>query len=554
MSQPTPVTPTIVSTSPALHQQVAQWRQTKTVRLGQILVASGLISRQVLEAALAAQSAGNEARIGDILVAMRAAEHAQIEAVVQRHIPPTSVDALRYPINLKALNCLTPKTALSLSALAMDIVDGVLCIAVARPLSQKALRRIEEDSGFVEVMALQAADVDDLEVLIKRSYVSVDSVRVANNGITPDAYDAATSDGGSPAGQLRRILSIALANDASDIHLRPTKAGGRQALMRVDGSLSELMTLTDQNGVALVRHLEAVSGSSLRKPHEPREGRLSLSVDGAQVDVRVSLIPGTGGDSLVLRILDPRNFPRSISALGLLPEQTATLERLVARPHGLFLVAGPTGTGKTTTLYTLIQQLARDKRLHVATAEDPVELQLENVNQFNTMDFTDTLKRLLRHDPDVLMIGELRDKDSAEAAIAAALTGHLVLSTVHATDAVSAIHRLIGLGMQPSALASCLTGVISQRLVRKLCKACEGKGCPLCRETGYLGRHLVAEVIRPRRELIDALTPQSPYSQIRAATEFVSEQDLDARILSLVQSGETDIGEAEKIVVHDIKR
>ena len=283
---------------------------------------------------------------------------------------------------------------------------------------------------------------------------------------------------------------------ASDIHLEP---GARDAEIRfrVDGVLKTVERLPLSQALAFVSRVKVLADLDIAERRRPQDGRVSLPVAGRSIDFRVSVVPAQHGESLVVRLLDPEAALKQVASLGF-PDQVARVaEAALQRPHGLVLVTGPTGSGKTTTLYAFLRQLADGKR-KILTIEDPIEYRLAGVAQSQTnaqigVTFASALRSFLRHDPDVVMVGEIRDAETARTAVQAAMTGHLVLSTLHTNDAPSAIVRLMDMGVEDYLLASTLSAVFAQRLVRRKCPACAGAGCAACDDSGYAGRLSIAE-------------------------------------------------------------
>lgn len=292
------------------------------------------------------------------------------------------------------------------------------------------------------------------------------------------------------------IIAAAVEARASDIHLEP---GAREAEIRfrVDGVLRPVERMPLAQSLAFVSRVKVLADLDIAERRRPQDGRVSLPVGGRSVDFRVSVVPAQHGESLVVRLLDPEASLRDLEVLGFSDQVLAVAREGLKKPHGLILVTGPTGSGKTTTLYSFLRELADGER-KILTIEDPIEYRLPGIAQSQTnpligVTFASALRSFLRHDPDVVMVGEIRDEETARTAVQAAMTGHLVLSTVHTNDAPSAIVRLMDMGVEDYLLASTLNAVFAQRLVRKLCQDCAGEGCAACGETGFRGRVAIAE-------------------------------------------------------------
>lgn len=291
-------------------------------------------------------------------------------------------------------------------------------------------------------------------------------------------------------------IARAVEAGASDIHIEP---GSRHAEVRfrIDGVLRARETLALPQALAFISRVKVLADLDISERRRPQDGRISLPVAGRSVDLRVSVIPSQHGESLVVRLLDPDASLRDLDELGFPAPVLSVARTAIGKPHGLVLVTGPTGSGKTTTLYAALRQLA-DGHRKILTIEDPIEYRLPGIAQSQAnaaigVTFASALRSFLRHDPDVVMVGEIRDAETARTAVQAAMTGHLVLSTIHTNDAPSAILRLMDMGVEDYLVASTLSAVFAQRLVRRLCPACEGKGCETCSGEGYRGRLAIAE-------------------------------------------------------------
>jgi general secretion pathway protein E len=341
---------------------------------------------------------------------------------------------------------------------------------------------------------------------------------------------------------LNALLTQAARDGASDIHIEAYERNS-SVRFRIDGTLREVVQPHRALHAALISRLKIMAELDIEEKRLPQDGRISLRLGQRAIDVRVSTLPGAHGERAVLRLLDKSESRLSLQHLGM---QGHTLERfnqLIAQPHGILLVTGPTGSGKTTTLYAALQQLD-SSRFNIMTVEDPIEYELPGIGQtqINTkidLTFAKALRAILRQDPDVIMIGEIRDFETAQIAVQASLTGHLVLATLHTNDSLSAITRLTDMGIEPFLLSSSLLGVLAQRLVRKTCTACKGKGCDACGQTGYQGRTGIYELVAIDEELRTLIHQRAPESQLRTQAQrsgWVSMRDDGAR---LVQMGVT---------------
>ncbi len=329
-----------------------------------------------------------------------------------------------------------------------------------------------------------------------------------------------TSDDAPIIRMLNALLTQAARDGASDIHIEPYERHS-SVRFRVDGSLREVVQPNRALHAALISRLKIMADLDISEKRLPQDGRISLRIGTRAVDVRVSTLPSAHGERAVLRLLDKSGDKLTLEAVGM---QGDTLQRflgLIAQPHGIILVTGPTGSGKTTTLYAALQRLDAD-RGNIMTVEDPIEYELAGVGQTQVnakidLTFAKALRAILRQDPDIIMIGEIRDFETAQIAIQASLTGHLVLATLHTNDASSAVTRLTDMGVEPFLLSSSLLGVLAQRLVRKLCSTCKGAGCSACGHTGYAGRTGVFELLVTDDAIRAQIHNRASEAQIRDA-------------------------------------
>jgi general secretion pathway protein E len=326
--------------------------------------------------------------------------------------------------------------------------------------------------------------------------LELDATPLDDGGEPPDLLEA---DGEAPVIRLvNGLLFEAVRAGASDVHVEPFERA-LVVRLRVDGILHDLLSPPLALHAALVSRIKIMAGLDIAEHRLPQDGRIAVRIGGRDVDLRVSVVPTAAGERLVLRLLDRASVLHDVTDLGLAPGIAAGLEALLRRQHGIVLVTGPTGSGKTTTLYAALRRLARGDR-NVMTIEDPIEYQLRGIGQMPVnprigLDFAAGLRAILRQDPDVILVGEIRDRETMEIAMQAALTGHLVFATLHTNDAPSAVTRLLDMGAEPFLIASSVAAVLAQRLVRRVCAACDGAGCAACRETGLRGRTGVHELL-----------------------------------------------------------
>lgn len=443
-----------------------------------------------------------------------------------------------------------------------DIADAYGCPAVAERHSADQVERL------IERLASHAEHALDLE--------RIDPDRDGDPDLTADVRDLATQP--PVVRYVNLLVREAYDAGASDLHLEATRAG-LAARLRVDGVLSPAPEPPPGLHHAVVSRVKLLAELDIAERRRPQDGRIRVRLAARELDLRVSTVPTMYGESVVLRLLERGGRPVVLEDLGMPPAILAEVERLAARPHGMLLVTGPTGSGKTTTLYAALQTrpAAAEK---IVTVEDPIEYQLTGVTQVPVhrqagVTFGAALRSILRQDPDVVMIGEMRDAETAEIAVQAAMTGHLVFSTLHTNDAVSAIPRLLDLGVPEYLIAATIEGILAQRLVRRICDACRetfvpapedasrvagrpigrltlwrGVGCAACRGTGYRGRTGVYELLVMTDALKDAVTRRAPRAELRAIATTDGLRPMLADGWDKVQAGVTTIAEVLRVIQH----
>ncbi|GFE51957.1 general secretion pathway protein GspE [Roseobacter cerasinus] len=408
----------------------------------------------------------------------------------------------------------------------LRLKDGVLEVASANPRVQDALAALAfRHKAQVRMMlvppAVLAAAIDGLD------WPEVDQAATSASDMDVEKLNA-LANGGPVIRLVNDIISRAVGAGASDIHFEE----GESAFairFRIDGVLRDGGTIPQASRAAAVSRLKIMGGLNISERRRPQDGRAQVSVRGRAIDLRISTLPSQFGESIVLRILDRSRVQLDWAQLGYDAGMVEQLRAIMRQPNGLFLVAGPTGSGKTTTLYAALTDI-HDGSRKIVSVEDPIEYALKGVVQVPVdsaidMTFARALRAILRQDPDVVMVGEIRDAETAEIAVRAALVGRMVLSTIHTNDAPSAVSRLIDLGVPPYLLSATLRGVLSQRLVAMTCVDCEGAGCQACADTGQAGRTVLAELLEMSPELASAISDARPLAELRRCAEaagFVS--------------------------------
>lgn len=350
---------------------------------------------------------------------------------------------------------------------------------------------------------------------------------------------------------LDSILIGAISKGVSDIHFDP-KLPEMRIRYRLDGILHDIMTIPPHIEGPLISRAKLISNMDITEKRIPQDGQISYEYQSKRYDLRVSSLPLIKGEKIVMRILDKGNLSLNLEDLGFTNSEVASMSDMVKKPYGMILVTGPTGSGKTTTLYSLLNQINHTTE-NIMTIEDPVEYNLEGINQAQVnqkagITFASALRSFLRQDPNVILVGEIRDKETSEIAIQAALTGHLVISTLHTNDAPSAINRLVDMGVEPFLIASTLIGVVAQRLLRTLCKKCKGKGCSYCFDVGMKGRTGVYEILTIDPKIKKLILMPDPTSEIKNAMSTLGIKTLQESSEEKIKTGLVSREEVNRVV------
>ncbi len=536
------------------------------LHLGDLLVRKGLITPEDLKRALADQRK-NGGRLGEVLLRLQIVDDSMLTSSLAEHL---AIDCVNLEdiskIDMRVARLLPEAVAKQYCLLAIGEENDKLVIAMADPLDVFAIDAVmlKLQRSIKMVISSQreirrAIDVvyhsSDVEERQMRDLLALeaDSEDGPHESIVVDESTDVETSGEEAANQapvirfVGLILQQAVRSKASDIHIEP-QADSAVVRMRVDGLLREMVPPPKKMHAAVVARIKILAQMNIAERRLPQDGRLRIRLSGREIDVRVSTIPTIYGEKVVMRVLDSCAVNHDIYRLGLEPETLLEFRSLLARPHGIIMVTGPTGSGKSTTLYSALTYL-KNPTINIITVEDPVEYRLAGINQIQVkpaigLDFARSLRAILRQDPDVILIGEIRDTETVDIAMKASLTGHLVLSTFHTNDAPSAISRLTRMGIERYLLASTLNLIIAQRLVRKICERCKepmeinvdtlkqlkvspdqvrdiefyhGKGCPACGNTGYSGRLPIFELLVIDEDIADRIVENQSESQIRAA-------------------------------------
>lgn len=433
--------------------------------------------------------------------------------------------------------------------------DGRLTIIAGAPLDEVVREELERVFGRpVRAFTAPVAEIRAAILAARRDASSTarPAAQRADEVESLDAKVLASEAAAAPVVTLVNVLLLdALRIGASDVHIEPASQGLR-VRYRLDGVLHDVSQLADSHRATVISRLKLMAGLDIAERRLPQDGRARVRIEEREVDLRVATLPALHGESIVVRILDEGGGARDLGALGMPDDTAGAFRQLLDARSGLLLVTGPTGSGKTTTLYGALQHV-NAPGIKLVTVEDPVEYRLDGVvqvpiNRRAGLDFAAALRSLLRHDPDVVMVGELRDRETAEVAIQAALTGHLVLATLHTTDAVTGVTRLVDMGVEPYLVAAVVRGILAQRLVRVTCAACAGRGCGECAQSGYRGRTALFELYRPTADDRELIVRREPVSRLRDAARARGLVTLREAGERLVRDGRTTREEMLRVV------
>lgn len=558
-------------------------------KLGELLIDAGLLSEEQLMQALSLQKRSGK-MLGSVLISEGMVTGSVLVSVLAEQLGLRGVVLRHGLIDTSLLQDIGQEEATRLQAVPMFRVRDTMTVAMAEPQSLPAIDRLRQltDCKIKPVLALpqnieqfidqnagQDLDVDDFLASLHHS----DDVEVIATEEEEQDMVAANLDrlvDGSPIVNLVNVAMLQAVKDgASDIHIEPDRKGTR-IRYRIDGVMRELMQPPAGMHSAIVSRVKVVGKMDIAERRLPQEGRVRIVAEGRDVDLRVSSIPTLLGEKLVIRLLDKSNLNVRMEQLGFREDPLDTFRRMLRQPYGLVLVTGPTGSGKTTTLYSALD-LLRSPETNLVTVEDPVEYQMDLINQIHVNDavgltFPRALRSILRQDPDIIMIGEIRDEETARVAVQAALTGHLVLATLHTNDAPGAVSRLLDMNIEPYLLSGALVGVVAQRLARKVCSACaakyhpepglleeagliektgrafrHGTGCRECHDTGYKGRLGIYEVMEVTPSLRRLIHRGAASHQLREMARKEGVCTLSEEGAELALSGATSLEEILRV-------
>ena len=550
-------------------------------QIGDIVVSFGYASREAVEAAIA-EAAATHRRTGEVLVDRGVLTPDQLARVIAERFGVDHVDLNIFRVDMSAANLMPAATARRYSAVPVGFIDGrTLLVAMVDPGNVLAIDDVSLMTGY-DVRPAVAVH-EDVTALIARlnqlEDVTVDDV-LQDEDDAPDVVDLRESGDDAPVVKLvNSLVAQGVDQGASDIHFEPAAAGELVVRFRIDGVLSEATRVPRRRVAGVVSRIKIMSELDIAERRIPQDGRTALNMDGRRVDVRVATLPLVGGEGAVMRILDKEGMSVDLDKLGMVDAERARFVEAFTRPHGAVLVTGPTGSGKSTTLYGALSMVNTPEK-NIITIEDPVEYEMAGIKQMQVnpkagLTFANGLRSMMRADPDIIMVGEIRDKETAQIAIEAALTGHLVLSTLHTNDAPGAIARLIEMGVEPFLVSSAVSCVLAQRLARRLCDhckrevvvdgevvrangydfyedsivACEPVGCGRCGNTGYKGRIGLYEVMPVNEEIRSLAVSRASADEIGEAGRRAGMRDLREEGMEKVRAGVTSFAELGRVTI-----
>ncbi|MCT4509427.1 MAG: ATPase, T2SS/T4P/T4SS family [Tepidibacter sp.] len=519
----------------------------KKIKLGEILISTGKITQEQLEKALQEQKSSKK-KLGQILIDNNIITEEDIIEILEFQLGIPHINLENFVIDEEVPVLISESLARRYELIPIRKERGKLMVAMVDPLNIFAI----DDVKIATNMEIEPCICSKHSILsaidrcygkevaekaiedFKRQY-TVENINDLDEEILNDINNA-------PVVRLvNSIIKQAVKAKASDIHIEPFEENVR-IRFRIDGQLQEIMNSAKTTHSAIVTRIKIMGKMDIAEKRVPQDGRIEISIDTKLVDLRISVLPTVFGEKIVIRLLDRSSFLLSKSQLGFTDDNLSRFDKLIENPNGIILITGPTGSGKTTTLYTILRELNKINK-NIITVEDPVEYKLHGINQVQVnnkagLTFANGLRSILRQDPDIVMIGEIRDSETAQIAARAAITGHLVISTMHTNDAPSTITRLMDMGIQPYLISASVVGAIAQRLVRKICTSCKeeyipsekekevlnigedtklykGKGCPKCYNTGYKGRTSIHEIMNISKGIRESIDNEESIDRLR---------------------------------------
>ena len=554
------------------------------IRIGDLLVSAGYITEDQLKEALGIQKQSGGKRIGQVLIEMGYVSEEQMLMALANRLDMNVIDLGSYSIDVDTVKLIPKQMAEQYVMLPIGQENGEVILAVNDPLNLYAIEDIRQTIGMPIRPVIAQEHV--LKAAIDYQYAGIKAQLAAENanantaGVNLDELVIDTSAGADDAPIINLVNSLldkAFQDNASDIHIEPFEQHV-VVRMRIDGTLIDYIQLQKNVQDSLVARIKIMGEMDIAERRIPQDGHFRVRIQGQIVNVRVNVIPTVFGEKVVMRLILSAVHIDNNSTFGMTPDNYKKFLGMLMSPNGLIYITGPTGSGKSTTLYMALESLSQ-KPINISTIEDPVEKNLPRLNQVQVhptagLTFEIGLRALMRQDPDVIMVGETRDAETASISIRAAVTGHLVLSTLHTNDAASTIVRLVDIGAEPYMLSSALVGVIAQRLMRKICPYCakpeplserqiefvghdiptakKGVGCSQCHGSGYLGRTAIHEVLVVDKHMRKLITSGAESEEMKDyAVKNQKMQTLKQAAISLVEQGITSFEELERVAYYD---
>ncbi|NLO10793.1 MAG: Flp pilus assembly complex ATPase component TadA [Clostridiales bacterium] len=562
----------------------------KKKRLGDILIDAGIIDKTQLDIALAAQKEKG-LKLGETLIELEFTSEVEIATALHRQLNIDFIILSDRLIDSDITRLVGEEILRKHSVMPFEFKKGypnVIRVAMSNPLDFVAI----DDIAIVTNLQVEpaVATSQDIAAAIDKYYGNVEALKVAQRytqerdslikaeQISQEAFSEELEN--APIVVLvRSIIEQGIRRRASDIHIEPLPEDIR-VRYRVDGVLDKGRRYNLELMSAIIARVKILSGLDISEKRRPQDGRISMTVARIDYDIRTSILPTVYGEKIVMRIASKSGFTRDKRELGFTEDELVKFERMISQPHGIILITGPTGSGKSTTLYAILTSLNKDG-INLITIEDPVEAHIPGVNQVQVnekvnLNFASALRSILRQDPDVIIIGEIRDQETAEIAVKASITGHLVASTIHTNSAAGTVTRMTDMGVEPYLLSESLAGIIAQRLVRRLCPDCkrykeatdtekhilgfpatkpikvyQPVGCIKCNDTGYIGRIGVYETLETSVRIKEAIRKKWPTDAIAEIAESEGMQPLRTRAVELVMQGITSVEELVRISMDD---
>jgi len=554
--------------------------------IGNVLISNGIITEEQLKKALEEQKKTGE-RLLDVLKRLGVIDEETLAKIIAKQWGYPYIDLSTVEIDKETVHLISEEIARRFEVIPFGRTEeGEIMVAISDPTNIFAIDFLRNYLKNVKIyVASKEAIIGNIEKYYSMEKTVKEAVMEMTGGVEVETEEEETELSIDEARSLaetapiirlmNQIITEAIVSRASDIHIEPQKRSVR-VRYRIDGVLNDAMSLPKNIQPGLVSRVKIMANLDIAERRRPQDGRINLKFRGREIDLRVSILPAIFGEKVVMRILDKEKSLIPLEKLGFSEESLTIFKSLITQPYGMILITGPTGSGKSTTLYAVLRILNSPK-VNILTAEDPVEYQLDGITQLQVnpkigLTFANALRSFLRQDPDIILVGEIRDRETAQIAMEAALTGHLVFSTLHTNDSFSAPTRLIDMGIEPYLIASALIGVTAQRLVRKICNNCKtevkpsryileqlgiedentvfykGKGCPICNNTGYKGRIAVQEVLKIDDNIRDMILKRASSTEIKEYAVKNGTKTLLHDALDKARKGITSLEEVLRVI------